>query len=122
MFEKEDYIYKYTREQAVEDGTLVDLSQFAASKMYKWPVACTASVWAIIENAVEHKEWGNDFEGVLHDMLWMSQRPTKKFSESSHLFKMIIFEGKQVDYTFKVLVGPGDDSRPVITIMLPDED
>lgn len=36
----------YTREQAIRDGVLVDVSALASESGFKMPVALTAAVWA----------------------------------------------------------------------------
>ncbi len=38
-------IFTYTRAQAIEDGVLVDLSEWAKETGFKIPVACTSEVW-----------------------------------------------------------------------------
>ncbi len=46
-----EVISSYSRAQAIDDGVLVDLSGLFPSdtRLYKWPVACTAAVWSFIE-------------------------------------------------------------------------
>ena len=44
-FENAPVIFSYTRAQAIEDGVLVDLTEWAAETGFKIPVACTATVW-----------------------------------------------------------------------------
>ena len=40
-----DYIYRYSRAQAVEDGVLVDVSKIAREAGITFPVAVTCAVW-----------------------------------------------------------------------------
>ncbi len=123
-----DVIYSYTRAQAIEDGVLVDANigdlAEVTQQHYKWPVAMTASVFAMIETAVNHPKHCNDYRGVWHDILWMSKMNiTHRFSESSHLFKVIITGlGRKRIHELKIVCGPGDDAEPVVTVMLPEED
>lgn len=122
-----DVIYSYTRAQALEDGVLVDLMQDkmleVCKQHYKWPIACTAAVWAIVEAAVNNKRCHNDYAGVVHDMLWMSRTLRRKVDESTVIFRVkIVGAGAKQLYDFKMVCGPGDDAEPVLTIMLPDED
>ena len=119
--------YSYSRAWAIEEGVLVDLGQDkmleVCQQHYKHPIACTAAVWGIMERAVANKRHGNDFAGVLHDMLWMSRKYCRKLDESTVIFQVkITGAGRQSVYDFKLLVGPGDNAEPVITIMLPTED
>ena len=121
-------IYVYTRAQAIEDGVLIDASACDLADLtrehYKYPVAMTAAVWALIEKAVAHPKYCNDLEGVWHDVLWMSRKNiTRRFDATSHLFAVIITgTGRRRKHTLKAVCGPGDDAEPVVTIMLPDED
>jgi hypothetical protein len=121
-----EVIHTYSRGQAIEDGFLVDLMQDkmaeVARQHYKYPVACTAAVFEIMRKAVENPRWCNDYAGILHDMLWMSRTYRRQLDESTVLFRVIITgAGRNKYHTFKLIVGPGDDFEPVITIMLPDE-
>ena len=119
-------IFSYSRDQAIKDGVLVDLSSTFPSEagLYKYPVACTSAVWDIVDKAVKNKKHMNDYSGVIWDILWMSRKNiVKRFDSSSHLFRVVIFGvGKKKNFVFKAICGPGDDGSPVITIMLPDED
>lgn len=90
---------------------------------YKWPVAVTASVWDIIERAIEHPRHCNDEQGVVHDILWMSRAYSRVVDESTRLFQVIITgAGPRSTYDMKVVVGPDDDGQPVVTVMLAGED
>ncbi len=40
-----DFIYKYTRAQAIADGVLVDVTETANESGFRWPVALTRAVW-----------------------------------------------------------------------------
>ena len=123
-----DVIFTYTRAQAIEDGVLVDANIGDLAEVtrenYKWPVAMTASVFAMMEKAVNHPKWCNDYKGVWHDICWMSKMNiTRRFDESSHLFKVIITGlGRKRIHELKIVCGPGDDAEPVVTVMLPEED
>ena len=120
-----DVIYSYTRTQALEDGVLVDLNQWIPvnESGYKFPVACTAGVFAIIEKAVNNKYQCNDYKGVIWDILWMSKVHQIQKWETGALFTVkITGAARQSLFTFKIECGPGDSGEPVLTISLPDED
>jgi len=119
-----DLVYAYTREQALEDGVLVALpSDLPACQLYKHPIAVTAAVWALIDKAVKNPKHCNSLDGVVYDILYMSQVYRRMLDPSTALFKVIITgAGRQRNYTFKLVVGPADDGSPCITIMLPNED
>ena len=121
-------ISAYSRAQAIEDGVLVDLMHDkmaeVARQHYKHPIACTAAVFEIMRKAAENKRHGNDYAGVLHDMLWMSRVYGRgQLGQSTVLFRVkITGAGRKNLYDFKLMIGPGDDATPMITIMLPEED
>ncbi len=117
-------IFTYTREEAINDGVLIDLNKFIPIKEsgYKYPVCCTFAVWAIIDKAVENKKYCNDFEGIIWDILSMSKHG-REISPSTNLFTVFIAgAGNKRNFTFKIICHPGDKSEPVLTILLPDED
>jgi hypothetical protein len=127
VFADADIISRYTRAQAIEDGVLVDLMQDkmldVCRQHYKHPIAATSAVFDIMQRAVENKRHCNDYAGVLHDMLWMSRVYSRKVDASTVLFKVIITgAARQRNFVFKLVVGPGDQGEPVITIMMPNED
>ncbi|WP_306532640.1 DUF6573 family protein [Geobacter sp.] len=126
MFENADVISIYTRADAIADGTLVDLSGNFPDLcgIYRYPVACTAAVWALVEMAVSNKRHGNDYQGVVWDILYMSQRGViRRPDPAICIFQVIITgTGRRRLHTFKVVCGPGDDGEPVVTIMFPHED
>lgn len=116
----------YTRAQAIADGVLVDLSAIVPDvcrQHYKYPVACTAAVWAIIDAAVRSRHHMNSVAGVVHDILWMSRVYKRHISPDTVITRVTITgAGRKKLYEFKLNVGPGDSAEPVITLMLPEED
>jgi pterin-4a-carbinolamine dehydratase len=122
-------VYSYTRAQAIDDGVLYDLTKIAPEvchEHYKTHVACTADVMSLIRRAVEHPDWCNDYNGVIHDILWMSRCPAARvltLSESSHVFRVIITgTGRRTNHDLKIVCSAGDAGEPVITIMKRNED
>ena len=120
-------IHSYTREQALEDGFLVDLMQNEMEEVcrqhYKHPIACTLPVFEIMQKAVENPRYCNDYAGILHDMLYMSRVHFQFHGHTARLFQVIIKgAGRKSLYTFKLVCHPGDGGEPVMTIMLPEED
>jgi hypothetical protein len=122
-----EIISRYTRADAIQDGTLIDITANfleISHQLYKYPVACTASVWAIVEAAVASKKHCNDFAGVIWDLLWMSQKGVvKRIDDSQHIFRVIITgAGPRRYYDFKIICHGGDQGEPVLTILMPQED
>jgi len=119
-------ISTYPRQQAIEDGVLVDMMQNGmddvCKQYYKYPVACTSAVFAIMQRAVENQRHCNDYKGVLHDMLWMSRKYSRTIDTSTRIFRVIIKgAGRRSVYDFKMTCGPDDAGHPCMTIMLPTE-
>lgn len=119
-------IHSYSRAQAIEDGVLADLSRLApviCREHFKYPVACTAAVWAIIELALRpNRAHANSLTGVLHDVFFMSKMRFRKVDEATRIFQVkIVGAGRKALFQFKVVCGPGDTAEPVLTFMLPEE-
>lgn len=118
FWEDAQVISTYTRAQAIEDGVLVDLMRGETEEIcrqhYRYPIACTASVWAMVQKAVNHPRWCNDIRGVLHDILWMSRCYRPKGLVTEWLFKVTITgTGRKRNHILKMHIGPGDDGQPV---------
>ena len=127
-FEDMPVIFSYTRAQAIEDGVLVDLTEWAKETGFKIPVACTAAVWnGYVVPPRSTEELGQSIRGRAHDLLWMLYVAIRRSSsaKSDQLRYRVIFvmhERKQETVTLKSVCGPGDEGEPVLTVMLPDED
>ena len=121
-----EVISRYTRANAISDGVLVDITTNFPElcKMYKFPVACTDSVWRIITRAVESKKHCNDIEGLICDVLCMSQKGiVRRIDDTQHIFRVIITgAGPNRYHDMKIVCHGGDQGEPVLTIMLPEED
>ena len=119
-------IYSYSRAQAIEDGVLVDLTEWASSTKgfmggFTCPVAVTQAVWADIER----KPANQDIRGRAHDVLWMASlvaRRAAKTNVSQTLFQVIMQVGRTRKQTYKMVAHGGDEGEMVMTIMRPDED
>jgi len=128
VFEDMPVIFSYTRAQAIDDGVLVDLTEWAEETGFKIPVACTATVWQrYIVPPEATQGFGQSERGRAHDLLWMLFNAIR--SDASHnpdrlLFKLIFLQAprKQETVTLKAICGPGDHGEPVMTVMLPNED
>ena len=126
-FDDAPVVFRYTREQALADGVLVDLTPWARETGFALPVACTAAVWNqyIVPPEGTH-ELGQSERGRAHDVLSMLYLTIKTTPGSSDrlLYKVIFLQapGKQVTVQLRAICGPGDDGAPVLTILRPDED
>ena len=128
VFENAPVIFSYTRAQAIEDGVLVDLTEWAAETGFKIPVACTSTVWhQYIVPPDGTKELGQSERGRAHDLLWMlfcAIRASGNTNGGHLLFKVIFLQAPRRNKTveLKAVCGPGDNHEPVLTVMLRTED
>jgi hypothetical protein len=71
-----EVIHVYTREQAIEDGVLVDVSDWASpaqmSPGFRCPVAFTRSLWNAIEAIPDRYADIQDVRGRAHDVLFLA--------------------------------------------------
>lgn len=123
-------IFSYTRKQAIEDGVLVDLTEWAKETGFRIPVACTATIWnQYVVPPANTCALGQSERGRAHDLLWMlflsirQSRSTQTDNDRLH-FRVIFLQApqRQETVTVKAICGPGDHGEPVMTIMCPDED
>ena len=125
-------ISTYTRAQAIEDGMLVDVGAMAREAGFKWPVALTSAAWADCVAWTEDdsdKQAYQDQSGRLWDVLFMASHAIRTGSGSGDrlLFQLyrVPRDGRSTEAeltALKLIVGPGDQGEPVMTILLPDED
>ncbi len=101
-------ISTYTRAQAIEDGVLVDITEQARQQRFVFPMAMTIALWESCE--AESAE-------NLRQILAQLHLEIKKAAPGCDQLKFLT-----LGFTIKCVVGPGDDPRPVMTLMLQDED
>ena len=116
-------IYAYTRKQAIDDGVLVDVSETAKEAGFRWPFAMTAEVWAMIEDIPE-KHGHEDIQGRLWDVLMLARVAITKAGRNEDLvfFDVILHHSSGDRVRLKLHCGGGDDGKPVLTLMLPNQD
>ena len=118
-----DIISRYSREDAIADGVLVDgqigdFAEVSRQHLGSKPVAMTTAVFALIKRAVENQKWLNDYKGVWRDVLWMFQRGRIAQEGNTVLFRVIITgTGRKRTHTLKAVA----DAEGLV-IMLPHED
>ena len=121
-----EVIYSYSREQAIADGVLVDVSETAKEAGFKFNTVVTRAVW---EDCIA---WDNDNEkayqdesGRLWDVLFMAAFNARQTNGNNSLFELYrIPQGKTkaILVKLKSVISGGDNGEPVITIMQPQED
>ena len=126
-FEGAPVIFSYTRAQAIADGVLIDLTEWAAETGFRYPVACTAALWnEYIVPCEDLRPLGQSERGRAHDLLWtlfVAIRRSTGRQDTIHFETLLLTTPqRRVTARLKAVCGPGDDGEPVLTIMLPDED
>jgi hypothetical protein len=111
MFENVDVISSYTREQALDDGTLVDVSELAKEAGFKIPVAITSNLYHILNKG--------DFTGRLWDVLTMLR--IKAVNSQDNFIKFIVKIGRKNETLWSIISGEGEKGSPVLTIMFPED-
>lgn len=116
-----ELIYSYSRAQALADGVLVDITERAKRAGIRYPTACTAGLWALIDCVPESTT--DTLAGIVAD---------SRLAEVLLAMLAAIRKGgtRGVDRVeFSALgaalwaqCGSGDTAAPVITVMLIGED
>ncbi len=126
MFTKEELIYAYTRNQAIADGVLIDVSEPAREAGFVFPVAVTAGVWSECIR-IPRGATGQDETGRLWDVLMLLRFAIRKATDESRVEFAVHVRNDDAGGTpplvrLYAVCGPGDQAEPVITVMLPHED
>jgi hypothetical protein len=123
FFTDSEVISAYSRNEALEDGVLIDVSEMAREAGFRLPVAITEALWADIEAISERFTW-QEVKGRLWDVLWMGIQAVRssKVGGDTLVYGLHLPVGATTEYQVKLVCGPGDDAEPVITLMRPDED
>ncbi|NDJ27711.1 hypothetical protein DMB95_07000 [Campylobacter sp. MIT 12-8780] len=120
-----ELIYSYSRKQAIEDGVLVDVSEMAKEAGFKYPVAITSSLYALLN---ENKPKTEDFEGRLWDILnilhlEIARTKDLKIDRIDFSVHINTLNTKESNiHKLKCICGAGDNAEPVLTIMFINED
>ncbi len=130
LHEDGDLIYAYTRAQALADGVLVEVSPMAREAGFRFPTAITADLHARLTPNEREKALGQNYDGRLWDVLFLAALSGRKVGFSDRAgFEVSLFEANDASplrthrrtLSLWVVVGPGDDGEPVITIGFPED-
>lgn len=133
LLDDAEVIHRYTRADLVRDGFLVEVPEAIAKECgFRVPVGILREVW---EDAVawseadSERQTHQDESGRLFDVLFMAAHAARRAPGNTDtvLFKVarIPRDGKATQpelVEFRSIIGPGDDPRPVITILEIDQD
>ncbi len=127
----DDYlIYAYTRSQALADGVLVDISQMAREAGFRYPAVITADLHARITPNEREKTLGQSYEGRLWDVIFLASFTARRAGLADRCsFNVSLFKADEAPphrthrhtLSLWMMVGPGDQGEPVITIGFPED-
>ena len=123
-------IYEYSREQALKDGVLVDVTETAKEAGIRYHTAVTERLWnGYIVPTKQLEDMGQSIQGRLWDVLYMfaiaacnSPKGCRVLLYSVSFLLENTKSFKTHVVKLKAVIGPGDTTEPVITLMLEDED
>jgi hypothetical protein len=133
LFEHADIVYTYTRANAIADGELVDLTEWAGSEKgflggFTIPVAVTRALWATIEAIPKSLAGIADVRGRAHDVLWMASLAARAAAKGKDKKSRVGFSvllpsrgTRKRNRRLLIDIGPGDNAEPVITIGFPED-
>lgn len=125
-----DPIHTYTRQQATQDGHLVDVTETAKEAGFRFRVAMTRAAWEDCVAWTEddsRRQVHQDEGGRLWDVLWIAAQAAKRSNGDQLTFQLyrVPRGGRGIRprlTSLRMVIGPDDGGEAVITIMLPDED
>lgn len=127
-----EVIYVYSREQALHDGVIVDVSEMAREAGYRVPVALTAAVAKLVTPSEDEADDGQDRDGRLWDVLWMARASgaAQRVSHVGESHFQVYFQikgrpelrGGMRLLTLKVTLDATGEGHPALTLSLPSED
>lgn len=102
----------YSRKEAIEDGTLIDLSNLPSLKT---PFACTDKAWRLVKRISKKTDMHQD-EVMMH-ILEAGRERYRTLSVKTKCFDLIIELGGKM-YMFSLHIGSGDHGERVTTLTL----
>jgi hypothetical protein len=132
FIEGAEVISAYTRQQAIADGVLVEVTEPAKEAGFRFHTVVTRNVWdrcVQVPEGSRLQSRGQDQQGRLWDVLWMASLAARRApGESLVTFTVSVMAGQRVDgspywdeHQLWLHIGPGDSGEPVLTIMFPED-
>jgi hypothetical protein len=135
-----DFIYRYTRAQALEDGTLTsaNIGDLAAVTAHHFagltPIPSVVVAYYLVAAMLEAARDGCDIAGIWHDILVVATAASNSplngnmarvfyrcLSSGPRRWSCTVRIGGHVQ-TVIIDIGPGDEGEPVVTVMTPHDD
>lgn len=119
-------VYSYSREQAIADGVLVDVTEAAKEIGFRLNTVVTDHLFhGYVEVPDGLDGEGQSVTGRLHDLIVLALFAARKAVNTDRVtFKVDFLMALGRKETIEVVahIGPGDHGEPVLTIMLPEDD
>jgi hypothetical protein len=110
-------ISRYSRENAIEDGVLIDITEQARETGIGLPTVITDHLQHVLED-IPDRSIGQDWRGRLHDVLWMTFLKLKSMQmrkdEEFPTEVKVVIDG-QMQTLWAVIDGDG------LTILYPED-
>lgn len=119
-------VASYSRAQALEDGVLVDVSEWASADKgflggFRIPVAMTAALWGAVEDIPKRCAGIQDVRGRAHDVLWMASLAARRGGDRVEFRVLMDVKAGRRVLRLVAVCGPGDKAEPVVTIGYPED-
>jgi hypothetical protein len=121
-----EVISTYSRAQALDDGVLIDVGDMATEAGFRFHVALTAAAWSDCVAWTDADSSGQvhqDQSGRLCDVLFMAHHAIRSSCSGGDRLTFQLYrvprDGKSIEAaitTLKLIVGPGDQGEPVVTV------
>jgi hypothetical protein len=109
----------YSRKEAIEDGSLIDVTSIAKELKFKYPVALTQKAQGVAYTL--KKSLGISKDQAIRTLLTVMRDEIVAKKPSSDTFYFTVKTSRDEHALYSV-IGPGDTAEPVITVMVPGED
>lgn len=128
---KEDFepymIYSYTRQQAIDDGVLIDVTANAREAGFSLHTAVTDNLFHgyVVPPAGIDGSFGQSALGRLHDLFVLARVAAGSEPDGDRVvFKVgfLMHPGHLETVQVILHIGPGDQGEAVLTLMLPEDD
>lgn len=113
-----DVIHVMTRANLIDDGSLIEVDDFARRVGFRFPLAISRAVWCELPDTSEQ-------EARLFELLMLAKIAATTSAELDRAMGRP--SGNRANFQFDGMdlylhIGPGDCPKPVLTIMLQGED
>lgn len=119
LFDDADMIYAYSREDALNDGVLIDITAVASKVGFHAHTAMTHGVSTDVIDG-HHGEWATPAMRIERIRQMLQDASEAIRCSGNRNASVAYFETYQV--SCKVMLGPGDSGEPVFTLLLANED